>query len=93
MPIDKATFKEAARPLEQRVLDYLQQNAQEAYSFLEIVAALEGYDSEFSAAILMYLDSERRIQRAYEKALLRLMASGKVTRVMRQQTPYYSVWD
>lgn len=56
MAVDVQTLTEAQRPLEERIVEFLEANPQTAFNAFDVYAALEGLSTEASAILgLVYL--------------------------------------
>jgi sirohydrochlorin ferrochelatase len=96
VPIDIKQFKEASRPLSERVLGFLKDHPEQAYSLMELMAELEGKADAASMAWIVAIErmSGKKEGSAtlnkYSKALEELLKQGKVTEAQLQGTTYYA---
>jgi hypothetical protein len=88
MPVPVRVIKEAAKPLAQRVLEFLEEHRQLAYSVDEIYSHLEGIDGDQLALVLRLLEEGQQNARLaeYQAALDQLVRQSDRTRV--QSVPY-----
>ena len=94
MPIDIKQFKEASKPLGERVLGFLAAHPEQAYSLMEIMADLEGKGDAQTMAWLIAIERMRgtgsETWDKYAKSVAELVAQRKVKEALVQGTTYYA---
>lgn len=93
MPISISEFDAKARPVEERIVEFLDKNPRQAYSLSEVVATLEGYESigGFVLAITMQGDEKkRRLLGPYAVAFKTLLEGGRIRRGVHQGQEYFA---
>lgn len=86
-------LKEAERPLEERVVDFLSKHSEQAFTLWEIYSALEGYDKQ-TASLGFFLMSEQQRQKAlepYVAVLDALLRQRRITAARYQSTQYFAI--
>ena len=93
MPIPITTFREAERPLRDRILAILHAAPDQAYSHLELRAALDGWDAERLPLMLAIMSKEQRadVFRPVSEALDALEREGVVRRAEYQGMVYFAL--
>ena len=93
MPIPKKELKKAQEPLDKRILEFLKQDSANAYTVVEVFAAVEGYQPSIAEIILLSMTMEQR--RAYlrelHEALDRMVTEGILEAALVRGTPHYAV--
>lgn len=87
MPIDRNTFNEAQRPLEDRILDILSENSDQAYSLAEIVVEIEEHSPQFISLMLV---ADNKLFNKYKDAIGALVLSGKIEKSEVKGTTYFA---
>lgn len=92
MPIPVNQLKGAQAPLPERVLAFLKQNAQQAYSLVEIHVALEGYDSSIGPVMVAMLGAPQRraVLEPLRAVLAELETRGLIISAQQQGSVYYA---
>ena len=90
MPIPRATLQKAQQPLEERILAFLASKSEEAYSEIEISAAVEGYAVD-ALRMAVVFDSGLNVIGRTRAALERLVAARQVEVARYQEDNYYAV--
>ena len=85
MPIDRNTFNEAQRPLEDRILELLTKNIEQAYSMAEIVVEIEEQDPTI---IHLTLLGNKDLYNKYQAAIKALVKDGKIEQSEVKGTTY-----
>lgn len=88
MPIDRNTFNEAQRPLEDRILEFLTENSANAYSLAEIVVEIEERDPQY---ISMALIVDKELYNKYKDAFNALIKNGKIEQSGIRGSTYFAV--
>jgi hypothetical protein len=92
MPIDMQQFKEASKPLGERVLEFLSKDPNQAYSIIEIAAAVEGYAPD-QISVLLLLEGTRGQSKTwdrYAEVLTSLVEQRKVAQAVHKGSTYYA---
>jgi hypothetical protein len=93
MPIDLKLFKDAQKPLDDRILAVLGGDTGVALSLQELIARVEGFARV--ADVMMMLLSEQMsgapMRTQYEVALERLVKTGKLNRAVVQGNTYFAL--
>lgn len=92
MPISVELLEKAQRPLRDRVLEFLKQNPEQAYSVVEVYGGVEGQDSSTTAIFLLVFNAHERarVLRPIEEALQALVRENLVRAALHQSTMYYA---
>lgn len=82
MPIPRKRLEEVERPLDERILEFLAGRPDDAFSEVEIFAALEGYPLEEAQLLLAMWSKARRIRliAPYRDTLSGLEEQGLIDR-------------
>src|SRR5438309_6957840 len=75
MPIDLSRLKDAARPLGDRIMDFLRKAPSKAFSVYEIIEAVEGISMKGASAMVFISSGGGQ---TYRTALSQLAADGRV---------------
>ena len=88
MPVPVKELKEFQRPLEDRILEFLESHPDKGFSLFEVVIACEGYaDNLLMALALTYNEA---LVNQYKLALAGLQLGGHVDSATVRGTPYYA---
>ncbi len=94
MPISVEELRKAKRPLDERIIEFLSKSPSSAYTLVELIKGVEGYEGEddSSFALLMVMERTRPggLQSRYEAAIKNLIASGAVEVAALRGTEYYA---
>ena len=94
MPIPIQKLNEAIRPLDERIVEFLQRNSGQAYNLFELYATLEGFDAQ-GLRMKYFLDPQNGAIRArvgsYVQTLIALCRDGKVVEAQHQGETYYGL--
>ncbi|WP_309895538.1 hypothetical protein [Archangium sp.] len=94
MPIDITQFNEASKPLTERILGLLKAHPAQAYSLMEIMAALEGKEDTTSVAWLILIErmdgKNSETWNKYVNSVTELVNQKKVKEAVVQGTTYYA---
>jgi hypothetical protein len=93
MPIPVDRLKQAQRPVRERILEFLSQHPDQAFTAAEIYVALEGLDEKTGPMTLVFMNSTQRsrLLQPLVVATEELIQSGKLTAAPVQGTTYYAV--
>ena len=94
MPIPVERLLEAQRPLETRLLEFLEAHKSEAYSLSELYIALGDLQKDPTsqwALALLAVGQRARIFDPFVQALQKLASDGKVTQATVQWMTYYAL--
>ncbi|MGH7150513.1 MAG: hypothetical protein ACREIU_07440 [Planctomycetota bacterium] len=93
MPIPKKKLKEARQPLRDRILKFLARNPEMAYSVLEIVQAVEGYEKDDFVVMIGRMDdfAVDELVGPVLQELEALLREGKITSAVYQANEYYAI--
>ncbi len=94
MAIDIAKFKEAQKPLEERILHALETGSPQAFSIFEIIETVEGLKGEDVLLLVLAektLSKDSKTFAKYEQALSKLVSEGKVVTGEVRGSTYYAL--
>ena len=95
MPITKTEFEEAQRPLTDRIISFLEEHSDNAYTDYEIWGGILGYsDMSLSLMLLAASREEGRVEnllRPYQEALVALERAGKIRSAEIKGQIYYCI--
>ncbi len=86
MPIDRATFDHASRPLQDRISQFLADAPDQAFSLVEILVSSEGLTKN---AALMAVLTTGGVASKYSTALAQLAKRGQVSEAEYRGVTYY----
>jgi hypothetical protein len=89
MPITREKLTEVQRPLDLRIVEYLDANHGNAFALSEIVMAVEEYPSDEIARFFLGIDHE--LAARYQTALAKLKIEEKIEDAEHRGTTYYMV--
>jgi len=91
MPIPAKELHSAARPLPERILEFLKSDPTNAYAIDEILVGVEGVESEATMLLLTAPTMVRRLLDKYVDALQTLVKERKLVVARVRDTQYFSI--
>jgi hypothetical protein len=93
MPIPIQKLHEAQRPLKERILAFLQEHSEEAFSPMEILAYLQGYDQTTIGVLMIGMNAERQamLLAPIKKVLDEAVRSQVLQSASYQSAVYYGM--
>ena len=95
MPIGMDQFRQANRPIIEKITTFLDKNPGQAYSLLEIIASCEGYPASDLSAVGLVITMEGGKEKSatwvrYEQAVRDLLIRGTLSQAEMGGTTYYA---
>lgn len=93
MPIPIDTLRKQQRPHADRLMEFLQAHSDQAYTLVELVAELEGYEDTNKLGLAMSMlkpEDVDQIGLPYFLALKQLVKDGSVSFALHQGREYYA---
>lgn len=95
MPVPIETLQQAERPLDDRIVEFLQRDPAQAFTLEEIAVGVSGLDSAWAAVLALMLGSSQPISMnrpsQFVDAMTRLVAAGRVRSWDYKDAKYFSV--
>ena len=91
MPIPVEELKRAARPLKERIVEFLSADPENAYAIDEILVGVEGVESEATMLLITAPAMVRRLISRYVDALQSLVKERKLVVARVRDTQYFSI--
>lgn len=97
MPIPIKDLKEAQKPLEDRILEFLKANSDKAYDISEIIRNIEGYKDDMVFVIKVMTDSYtkggwfNKLKEKYSQALQSLINRNLINSANVRDNIYFGI--
>lgn len=92
MPIDKSELKEAQRPLENRIYDFLNQQPDKAFMIAEIITGVEGEDPQIVMfEVIFEKGNPNGLYNRYKSAMENLINNNRLEYSLVRGLLYYAV--
>lgn len=91
MPIPVNELKKAARPLKDRILEFLKADPAHAYAIDEILVGVEGVESDAAMWLITAPEACQRLIKRYVEALQALVTERKLAIGRVQDRQYFSI--
>jgi hypothetical protein len=93
VPIERAQFAEATKPLTERIRDILSADPEKAYDVYELIGNVEGYGATAQVALVLWAEQWKgsELLARYRKALEELVSARLVETANLRGTTYYAI--